>query len=203
MSDKSPKVEDVSSVIVPPKILSDTLGLSERRIRQLAEEGILKKAKRERYSFAESVKSYIIYLKTTSSIEEANSSNLDLDEERAKHERLKIEKTQLQLQVMKGELHYSEDVERVMNDMLSNFKSKILSLPSKTAPKLVGIKDAPEIEEILKDDCYEALKELSEYDPKNFYSDKYIDYEENNEDERETKEGEAGEEKKENTNKDT
>jgi phage terminase Nu1 subunit (DNA packaging protein) len=175
---KKPKVEDISSVVVPAKVLSDVIGVSERRIRQLAEEGILVKTSRGRYSFGESVKNYIVYLKTTSDLETTNIIKLDLDEERAKHERLKREKTQLQLKVMKAELHYSGDVEVVMNDMLSNFRAKIIGLPAKVAPILISKNKVSDIQEILQKQCYEVLEELSNYDPKLFYNDKCIDFEE-------------------------
>ncbi|MTI49692.1 MAG: hypothetical protein FH761_17820 [Firmicutes bacterium] len=176
MSKAKPKVEDMSSVVVPSKVLSDTFGLSDRRIRQLANEGVLTKAGRGRYNFAESVKGYIVYLKTISDLENTNTSDLNLDEERAKHEQLKRQKTELQLKVMKGELHHSEDVQSVMNDMLSNFRAKVIALPAKVAPMLLSRSNASEIQDILQNECYEALKELSNYDPKDFYNEKYIDY---------------------------
>lgn len=192
----TPKVEDISSVVVPAKVLSDVFGVSERRIRQLAEEGVLKKFKRGRYSFAESVKSYIIYLKTASDLEDNNTSKLDLDEEKAKHEKLKIEKTQLQLKVMKAELHYSGDVEVIMNDMLANFRAKIIGLPAKVAPMLLSRTNVAEIQDVLQKQCSEALEELSNYDPKMFYDDKYIDFGED------VEEGGGGEKGEETQNKD-
>ena len=47
------KVDDISQIVVSAKVLSKIIGVSERRIRQLAEEGILTKASSGRYNLHE------------------------------------------------------------------------------------------------------------------------------------------------------
>jgi hypothetical protein len=76
---------------------------------------------------------------------------------------------------MRGTMHFSEDVERVMNDMLSNFRAKVLALPSRVAPRLIGIDTIADIQEILQIETLEVLQELSEYNPSEFYSEEYVD----------------------------
>lgn len=97
--------------------------------------------------------------------------------EHALLERAKREKVELELAAMRGQMHYSEDVERVMNDMLSNFRSKLLALPTRAAPMLIARNDIGDIQELLYKEVLEVLKELSNYDPEEFYNEKYIEIE--------------------------
>jgi len=83
--------------------------------------------------------------------------------------RAKKEKTQLEVQIIKGELHRSEDVKRIMNDMLIAFRQKTLSLPSKMAPQLIMVEDLQVIKDLLKNSVIELLTELKDYDPSVFY----------------------------------
>ena len=81
---------------------------------------------------------------------------------------------------MKGELHKAEDVETVMMDMLAAFKTRTINIPSKVAPILEN-RDAAYIKDRLTSEVTEALNELKDYDPKAFYSDEYVESEEEDE----------------------
>lgn len=81
---------------------------------------------------------------------------------------------------MKGELHKAADVEKVMTDMLSAFKTRVLNVPSKVAPILED-RDAGYIKDRLTSEITEVLNELKDYDPKAFYSDEYVEGEEDGE----------------------
>lgn len=65
-------------------------------------------------------------------------------------------------------MHDAEDIERVLTGMLINFRNRILAIPSKVAPKIIGQKSIAVINEILQQELYDALNELSEYDPEIF-----------------------------------
>lgn len=69
-------------------------------------------------------------------------------------------------------------MEIVLTEMLANFKAKLLSIPTKIAPEIVGYSETSLVEDILKREMYETLEELSEYNPEDFKSDKYIEIEE-------------------------
>ena len=66
-------------------------------------------------------------------VDTANQDNpdgeLNIEEEKALHERVKRHISELRLQTMKGELHKAEDVEKVMTDMLTSFKNKGYEYP--------------------------------------------------------------------------
>lgn len=168
--------QDVNGIVVSGATLASIFGLTDRRIRQLDELGAIEKAKRGQYLLVNSIKRYITYLKAHNDIKGAvNETELDLEKERALHERVKREQAELKLAAMKGEMHHGKDVERVMNDMLANFRSRLLSLPTKIAPVLVARDDIATIQRLLSKEMKEALQEFSDYDQKLFYGTEYID----------------------------
>ncbi len=172
------KVDDISKITVSAKVLGKIIGVGDRRIRGLAEEGILTKVSSGRYNLQESLHSYILNLRVAN---DAAKSQQDLEDEldygleKAMHERVKRHITELHYALMKGNVHKSEDVEAVMTNMLTNFKTKIMNLPSKLTPLLVDRSDKKYILELLTNEFYEALNELSNYNAGDFYSDDYID----------------------------
>lgn len=176
---ESAKVTDIDSLTVSAAVLGNIFGVTDRRIRQMAEEGIIVRVAKGRYNLVESVKNYILSLKLA--VDSAGNDNpdgeLNFEEEKALHERVKRHISEMKLQTMKGELHKAENVKRVMTDMLSAFKTRVLNIPAKVAPILED-RDAGYIKERLTAEVTETLNELKDYDPADFYSDEYAEGEE-------------------------
>ncbi|WP_214889715.1 hypothetical protein [Exiguobacterium sp. s142] len=145
--------------------ISEIFGISTRRVQQLAKDGVFVRVGHGQFDLPASVNSFIEYRLDDTKDEGV----LDKTTEEAKWTRARREKTELELQIMRGDLHRSEDVRRVMNDLMGAFRARILSIPSKFAPQLVGLTEIPPIKEVLKQGVYEALEELSDYDPMVFY----------------------------------
>lgn len=179
------KTTDLSQVAVAAGVLSKMLGISDRRIRQLADEGVIIRVSQGRYNLEKSIKGYVLNLKIANSSKEQLrlDDELDLEKEKAKHERVKRQMAEMKLSLMRGRMHKSEDVEAVMTDMLANFKARCLNLPAKLTPQLVSRDDKGYIMSLLTDEINQALQELAEYDPAEFYSDDYVEgyYEEGDE----------------------
>jgi phage terminase Nu1 subunit (DNA packaging protein) len=181
MAAETEKVDDISRITVSAGVLGKIIGVSDRRIRQLADEGILTKVSSGRYSMQESLHSYILNLRVANDADRGQrdlEDKLDYALEKAMHERVKRHMSELQYALMKGNVHRAEDVEAVMTNMLTNFKTKILNLPSKVTPLLVNRSDKKYILELLTAEFSEALEELSNYNAGDFYSDEYIDIDE-------------------------
>ena len=64
MVSETKKVDDISAITVNATVLADIIGVTDRRIRGLAEEGILVRASKGRYNLKES----LINIHTISSI---------------------------------------------------------------------------------------------------------------------------------------
>lgn len=172
------EVEDIGDLTVSPKVIKEICGIGDRMVRQYAEEGVFKKSAHGKYMLFQSVKNYITTLKVAK-VGENIKNGLgeevkDLKTEQAIHEHYKGLMAEIRLQLIQGKVHRSEDVERVITDMLSKFKSKMQAIPSKLAPKL-GERKRVDIQAILDAEIAGALLELSDYSPADYYSDEHIE----------------------------
>lgn len=176
--------KDISAITVNSSNLEKIIGVSDRRIRQLAEEGIVVRAAHGRYKLMDSITNYILNLKVAMEADGTRTPDgeLNLEEEKAIHERVKRHISELKLQVMKGDLHKSEDVECIMTDMLVSVRTKLLSMPAKLAPLLVARNDIDYIRKAINREVLEALNELKDYNPKDFRSNEFAADDEDAED---------------------
>lgn len=92
----------------------------------------------------------------------------DYEMERARLTHHQANKTSLEEAVLKGSLIPAEKVERVQGDMVSAFRAKMLSLPTKAAHSLIQLETLSEAQDAIKPYIYEALKELSDYEPNQY-----------------------------------
>lgn len=144
-------------------MLAQVLGLSTRRVRQLREEGMFPFIPNsKKYSLEKCVQEYIEFKVNA---ETSNGASVSREKEQAEHERIKKDISALKLRKMRGELHEAADVELYWNEMLIGFRNRLLAVPSKLAPLIVGERDIHVITKHLTDEMTAALSELSEYDP--------------------------------------
>ena len=143
------------------KAIARILDLTERRVRQLKEQGIITEYSPGLYELVPTVHAYVNYLRRRNP---ESAENIDYNTERAKLIRAKRLDVEFDLGVKEGNLHTTEDVETVITDMLMNFKSRLMSVPSKLSPVLSKKTDKAEIHKIIKDTVDEALNELADFD---------------------------------------
>lgn len=170
------KIMNGEKLVVSTKVVADMFDLTTRRVGQLCEEGILSKIKQGSFELVPTVKNYIRFLKTKNDVASSDESiTEEFNKEHTLREKALREKAELEVGLMKGKLHASEDVEREMTKMLAAFRAKILSIPSKLAPKIAVNSNANEIEEMIRKELYAALNELSEYDPDTFRHESFVE----------------------------
>ena len=159
-------MEIKSGQIIKGVQLAVILGLSERHIRRLANENVIKKNGQGKYLFLESVHGYLEYM------ELKNGTDIDLKDEKIKEETKKIKKDielkSLRISELKSQLHSAENVKKVMNNMLANIRGKLLALSNKLAPSIIACDNLGEIQDIIHTNILVALDELSNYDAETF-----------------------------------
>jgi transcriptional regulator, merR family len=152
------------------KELAKVIGLSERHLQRLSQEGIIKKNDKGKYLLYESIRSYINYLK------EIESTPQQLQEEKLKNEieylKTRDRKENIKIKILEADLHEASDVKRVMNNIISGFKGQLQTIPYKLAPLVIGIDNLGEIQEIITNNINSVLLELSEYDRSKFLKNK-------------------------------
>lgn len=153
---------------VNQKELAAILGITDRRVRQLREEfGLFEKSltqgkKTKNYCLEKCVPEYINYKLEA---EAQQGTTFVKEKEQAEHEQIKKKISILKLRRLKRELHEADDVEEFLTDMLIKFKNRLLSIPQKVAPLVMSEDDINAVIGTLEKEIFEALDELSEYDP--------------------------------------
>lgn len=148
---------------VNQKTLAAALGISSRQVRNLREQGMFEFVSgTKKYDLTKCVSEYIEF-KVKAEI--GSGTSIVKEKEQAEHERLKKEITKIKLRKLRKEVHEAADVEAFLNGMLLNFRARLLSVPGKVAPQILGLSDINAIIKILDDEMIQTLEELSEYDP--------------------------------------
>lgn len=137
------------------KVVAEWLGVTERRVRQLRDEGIIAETRPGLYALRPTVSRYITYLRKGSS---------DLNDERAALTRAKREAVEMENARLRGELLEAGEIEKGLRTMNLNIRSRFLSIPAKLAPALVVASgDQAAMYDLLKRAICEALEELTDY----------------------------------------
>jgi phage terminase Nu1 subunit (DNA packaging protein) len=141
--------------------ISQLLKLTERRIQQLAKDGIVPKADRGEYDMIPVVHAYIDYLKAKIG-GEFNAEDLAINRNRLL--KAQADLAEIEKQKQEGELITKEEVKKNWLNLLSILKTKLLSMPNKLAPVVITYKNVNEIKLIIKDKVYDALYEIAGQD---------------------------------------
>ena len=165
------------------KVIAQMLCISEKRVKQLTEEGIIEEFSDGHYQMRPAVQGYIRYLQSIVANNEGREKEREshksgYDAEREKLTRIKREDAELDLQVKRNEWHHASRVKFLVTNSLMALKAKLETLPYKILPQLMGVQDGAEKSEIvlalLKKSIAETLEELSAYDPAEYADEKAV-----------------------------
>lgn len=87
---------------------------------------------------------------------------LDLNAERARLTHHQANKTALEEKVLEGSLIPSELVQETWQTLVVSFRAKMIGIPTKAAPQLIGVDNLVEAEQLLQDYIYDALSQLAD-----------------------------------------
>lgn len=151
-------------------IIAKLFGVTERRVQQLAKEGVIPAVQTRPYKFdlLPTVQTYIKYLsekvngreqKGTDTVQaEADKLRAEAD---LKQSKAKI--AEMQLKELEGTMHRSEDVEAMTNDLVYTVRSMVMALPGRLAMDVVQVQTAAEASALIRTECYKILEELASY----------------------------------------
>lgn len=145
----------ISDLIVSQAQLGEFFGLSQQRISQLESAGVVIRAgDKSGLLLAESLRSYYLSNRTT-------EEGLSFWHEKTLHEKAKREMAELKLRERQGELYEAVTVERVLAELLTEFRNKLLGTGHKLALQLEN-QSASVICDIIDKEIYNYLTELSQ-----------------------------------------
>ena len=140
------------------KVVAEYLDLSERRVRQLRDEGVLEEKAPGLYELRPSVRRYINYLRGD------EGGKADLNEERAKLTKEKRIAAETENRLRTGELYRKSDIMIGMTTVVMNLRSRLLALPNKLAANIAKLGgDEDKIMDLLQSSLYEIMEEFSDY----------------------------------------
>ena len=149
--------------------LANLFDVSDQWIGQLTRDGVLKKHKTKagmRYNVVESTRAYCNYLRNKAAGREEKSNpeaeKLKSDAE-ARLKTAKADIAELEAKELQGQMHRSEDVEAMTNDLVYVVRSMLVALPGRLAVDAVNAETPAEAAKIIKTEVYKVLEELSNY----------------------------------------
>ena len=157
--------------------IAKLFGVTERRVQQLAKDGIIPAASTRPYKFdlLLTVQTYIRYLSDkVNGKEEKTVDNVKAEADKLRAEadlkRSKADIAEMQLKELEGKMHRSEDVEAMTNDLVYAIRSMIMALPGRLAMDVSQAASAAEASALMRAECAKILNELAayKYDPEQY-----------------------------------
>lgn len=143
--------------------LARVLGLSARRVQQMAQDGTVPPAARGRFRLNDSVQRYITFITGNQVSEDERKTEkarklAEVQIKAAKAAVAKLEASELQ-----GKMHRAEDVQAITEDMANTLRDLLLALPGRLAVDVSNARSAAEAAVIIKEAIYGVMREMSKY----------------------------------------
>jgi len=143
-------------------------GKSNQWIGQLTSQGTLSKKQTPHgamFEISETMQDYISSVEDK--IVDQSEDDKKVEKQRRKAEAtFKAAKASIALMEAKereGKMHRSEDVSALTEDLIYAIRSALIALPGRLAVDVVAAKDAAEASEIIRQEVYKVMEELSTY----------------------------------------
>lgn len=134
--------------------------ITVRRVQQLAREQVFPKLGRGRYPLLRCVRAYIGMLRKQ--IEQKSQQWGTLEEARTRKTQAEAQLAELHLAREEGQLLTLSDYQRKIDEPLERLRAKLLNMPSKYAPQLVGCRTVQEAMLRMEAAVHEAMQAMSE-----------------------------------------
>ena len=155
------------------------LGLSARRIQQMAQDGTITAESRGRFRLSSAIKQYkdfiqerkrkIVTEEDLKIARQARKAEADLKQAKATVSRLELEE-------IEGKVHRSEDVKALMDEMIFEIRSDLMTLDNRLSINIANARTPEEVKAIIQKEVDVILKALKKhmYDPEK-YREKVMD----------------------------
>lgn len=141
------------------------LGISERRFRELIDEGVIARRGAGEYDFFEVVPAYCANLREVAAGRGGGDEQVLRAREDARKAKAQADMAEIKAAEMRGLLVPADQVATALHEAVQMMKTSLLSIPAKAAAR-VGAKDTSRAEQVIKDEIHEALSALSRIEVK-------------------------------------
>ncbi len=144
---------------VPVAAVAQLLKLTERRVQQLVQDGVLPRPVKRAYDPVACVHAYIDYLRRLA----LGAGEMSLTDERTRLTKLQADLAEIELRKAKGDMIDSRKAMKSWGGVVSAVRQRLLGLPTRLAP-VVAARSIPQAKERLEIAIHEVLQELSDPD---------------------------------------
>lgn len=144
--------------------IAEALGISVRRVNQLADEGTLPREARGVYHLEACLRAYVRFLQKAlqgRSTLDADGEARSLQAERTGLVKAQREREELELRKALGQTMTVADHEAVVSDMALEVKARVMAIGPRVAPQLVGQESRLQVQAILERAHKEALADIA------------------------------------------
>lgn len=151
--------------------LASILGVTARRVQQMAQDGTIVSVKRGTYQLGDAVQRYIRFKEESKvsddEVLEAEKKKLISD---ANLKEAKSIIAAAEAEEIRGNMHRAEDVELLTNDMIYTIRSALNALPGRVAVDVTACETAAEASNVIRKEVHKIMRELAEYkyDPEKY-----------------------------------
>jgi phage terminase Nu1 subunit (DNA packaging protein) len=142
------------------KEVAEHLDCSPEWVSRLKSQNILPSAPGKSMSLDQCRVAYINYLRTKARMT-SNTDDGTITEHKTRLTSAQADKAEMEVQVLSSSLIKADDVRTTWTEFVSNVRAKLLNLPAKLAHQVIGLDHYAEAEELLTNEIYETLNELS------------------------------------------
>lgn len=143
--------------------LAMVLGVTARRVQQLTQDGTFQTESRGKFLLADNVQRYITFITGNQMSEEERKIELNKRKSDAKLKASKAIVAHLEAEELMGNMHRSEDVAAITDDMVKSIRAMLTALPGRLAVPAHNAESAEECSIIIRDQVYAIMEELSKY----------------------------------------
>jgi len=142
----------------PVTTIAKLLDLTDRRVQQLANDGVIPRAERGRYDLIATVQGYVRFLRERAFGAVANT---DAHTEKTRLTAAQASIAEMTEMEMRGELVRAGDVRREIYTASRQIRNTMLTMPDRIASKLVTVDDGLVIHEMLEAEVTVMLEDVA------------------------------------------
>lgn len=136
------------------------LGISSAMVSRLASEGVLPRAGRGEYEAAACVQAYVRYRLGNAAKEDPTARGLM--SERSRLIKAKADAAEREARVRAGELVEADEIEAAWVSVITTARNRLRLIPSKVAPRVIGMKSPADAQELLRKEIDDALNAIAQ-----------------------------------------
>lgn len=136
------------------------IGISERRFRELLDEGVLQRRPAGQYEFDVVVPTYCAHLREIAAGRGGQDAQAKRAVDDARRAKVLADRAEVEFAQLKGELVPTDQIADAVHAAVQIFRTRMLALPSSLSAR-IGARDPGEAEKMIREQVIEALEDLA------------------------------------------